>query len=147
MTGSAALCGARTRRGTACRCRGVGRGGRCKFHGGLSTGPRTAAGKARIAAAQRARWEHWRATKSERLLARLCGLLGIDELTQIGIRSLVPDEPAPEPSSTIGQVVGRAGGQPVQADVWGAKSRYRPIFHASAPQNRYARGHRRKHRR
>jgi hypothetical protein len=28
----------------------------CRFHGGLSTGPRTAEGKARIAEAQRRRW-------------------------------------------------------------------------------------------
>jgi hypothetical protein len=144
MTGSAALCGARTRRGTACRCRGVGRGGRCKFHGGLSTGPRTAAGKARIAAAQRARWERWRATKSERLLARLCGLLGIDPPSQIGIRRPVRDESAIETSPTVVKVVGDAGVQPVML---GAKSRYRPMFHPTAAQSRYARAHRRKHRR
>jgi hypothetical protein len=32
------------------------RNGRCKLHGGLSTGPRTAEGRARIAEAQRRRW-------------------------------------------------------------------------------------------
>jgi hypothetical protein len=32
---------------------------RCRFHGGLSTGPRTAEGKVRIAAAQRRRWAEW----------------------------------------------------------------------------------------
>ena len=31
--------------------------GRCRLHGGKSTGPRTAEGRARIAAAQRARWQ------------------------------------------------------------------------------------------
>jgi hypothetical protein len=30
--------------------------GRCRFHRGLSTGPKTKEGKARIAAAQRRRW-------------------------------------------------------------------------------------------
>ena len=50
-------CGARTRRGTACLCKGAGRGGRCKFHGGASTGPKTEAGRAKISALQRARWK------------------------------------------------------------------------------------------
>ena len=31
--------------------------GKCKLHGGLSTGPKTEEGRARIAAAQRARWQ------------------------------------------------------------------------------------------
>jgi hypothetical protein len=31
-------CEAKTRRGAACRCKAL-RNGRCKFHGGLSTGP------------------------------------------------------------------------------------------------------------
>ena len=38
-------CEARTRRGTACQCKAL-QNGRCKLHGGRSTGPRTAAGKA-----------------------------------------------------------------------------------------------------
>lgn len=32
-------CGARNRSGGSCRLPGVGRGGRCRFHGGRSTGP------------------------------------------------------------------------------------------------------------
>lgn len=43
-------CGARTRSGWTCRKPGAGTGGRCLLHGGASTGPRTAAGKARSAA-------------------------------------------------------------------------------------------------
>lgn len=39
-------CGARTRAGTPCKQRGLYSNGRCKLHGGLSTGPRTEAGKA-----------------------------------------------------------------------------------------------------
>lgn len=31
--------------------------GRCRLHGGKSSGPKTAEGRARIAAAQRARWQ------------------------------------------------------------------------------------------
>jgi hypothetical protein len=36
---------------------------RCPLHGGLSTGPKTPEGKARISAAARARWEAYRAAK------------------------------------------------------------------------------------
>jgi hypothetical protein len=44
---SAARCGAKTRRGTPCQCPAMGNG-RCRLHGGLSTGPKTAEGIARI---------------------------------------------------------------------------------------------------
>lgn len=46
-------CGARTRAGTPCKRRDIYLCGRCKLHGGLSTGPRTIAGKA--ASSQNAR--------------------------------------------------------------------------------------------
>ena len=39
-------CGARTRAGTLCKRIDINRGGRCKYHGGMSTGPRSAEGKA-----------------------------------------------------------------------------------------------------
>jgi hypothetical protein len=42
-------CGATTRAGTPCKRRDLYRSGRCKLHGGLSTGPRTAKGKRRSA--------------------------------------------------------------------------------------------------
>jgi hypothetical protein len=38
-------CGARTRAGTPCKRTDIYLSGRCKFHGGLSTGPTTDAGK------------------------------------------------------------------------------------------------------
>ena len=50
-------CGARTRTGTPCAARCVPGRERCRMHGGLSTGPKTQAGRARIAAANRRRWE------------------------------------------------------------------------------------------
>ena len=59
-------CGARTRRGTACIRKALGNG-RCPNHGGLSTGPRTADGRYRIAVAQTARWRRWRAERGGRL--------------------------------------------------------------------------------
>lgn len=42
-------CGARTRAGTPCKRRDLGVSGRCKLHGGMSTGPRTPEGKAKCA--------------------------------------------------------------------------------------------------
>jgi hypothetical protein len=57
-------CGAWARtRGRSCQARGLGQGGRCKFHGGESTGPRTVEGRQRIADAQRARWARYRFKK------------------------------------------------------------------------------------
>lgn len=53
-------CGARTRAGTPCKAKGLPGTGRCKFHGGRSTGPRTEAGRQRIAAIQRERWRLYR---------------------------------------------------------------------------------------
>jgi hypothetical protein len=56
------VCGAKCRDGHCCRARAAWdadrvapRNGRCRVHGGLSTGPRTAAGKRRIAASNRRR--------------------------------------------------------------------------------------------
>jgi hypothetical protein len=42
---------------------------RCRFHGGLSTGPKTEAGRARIAEAQRRRWRDYREMRQEMSLA------------------------------------------------------------------------------
>src|SRR5262249_29545147 len=43
-------CGARTRLGDSCKQPALLPSGRCRYHGGASTGPRTAAGKAKSAA-------------------------------------------------------------------------------------------------
>jgi DNA-binding transcriptional regulator YiaG len=53
-------CGARTRKGTPCKCKALPGKQRCKFHGGMSTGPKTAEGRARIAEAPRRRWAEYR---------------------------------------------------------------------------------------
>lgn len=54
------VCGARTRKGGACLNKSELGKQRCKFHGGRSTGPKTAEGKSRIAEAQRLRWsKYW----------------------------------------------------------------------------------------
>jgi hypothetical protein len=59
-----AKCGAQTRRGTAC-IRKARPNGRCRNHGGCSTGPRSELGKRIIAEAQRKRWASWRAARGE----------------------------------------------------------------------------------
>ncbi len=59
-------CGAKTKKdGQPCRCKVIPGKNRCKWHGGLSTGPRTPEGKERARQAVIRRWERWR---KERLL-------------------------------------------------------------------------------
>ena len=60
-------CEARTRRGTPCQRPGNKINGRCKLHGGRSTGPRTAEGIAHLAASKTT---HGRTTKAERVKAK-----------------------------------------------------------------------------
>jgi hypothetical protein len=55
-------CGAQTRAGSRCK-RIALRNGKCRNHGGMSTGPKSEAGKVRIAEAQRRRWAAHRAGK------------------------------------------------------------------------------------
>lgn len=49
-------CGAKTRRGTPCKRTDLMINGRCKFHGGMSTGPRSIGGKERAKANLAKRW-------------------------------------------------------------------------------------------
>jgi hypothetical protein len=56
-------CGARTRQGTLCKRQALNKG-RCPNHGGLSTGPKSKAGRSRIAQAQRQRWQAYRLLKN-----------------------------------------------------------------------------------
>ncbi len=59
-------CSARTRRGTQCQCPAM-RNGRCRLHGGRSTGPKTAAGIERI---RLARTKHGRYSMTARDVRR-----------------------------------------------------------------------------
>ena len=63
---AAPRCGARTRCGGECRQPAMANG-RCRMHGGLSTGPRTPAGLAR---SRRARWKHGARSAEVRALRR-----------------------------------------------------------------------------
>jgi hypothetical protein len=58
-------CGARTRAGAPCQAPGNGKGGRCKLHGGKSTGPRTHDGRRRISMIQQERWRKYRAARDQ----------------------------------------------------------------------------------
>lgn len=65
-------CGAKTRKGTPCQAPAVWlpgdpvpRNGRCRMHGGLSTGPKTPEGKARIAESNRRRAQKRREVQGE----------------------------------------------------------------------------------
>lgn len=49
-------CGARTRAGTPCKRKDLELNGRCKLHGGLSTGPRTERGRLAAKANLAQRW-------------------------------------------------------------------------------------------
>ena len=60
-------CGARTKAGGVCQCPAVKRTGKCTRHGGKSTGPRTQAGRDKIAALHTT---HGRLTKEKRDAAR-----------------------------------------------------------------------------
>jgi hypothetical protein len=62
-------CGARTRRGSKCRAPGM-RNGRCRLHGGASTGPRTAEGLARSRAARLKHGWYSREMREFRVAAR-----------------------------------------------------------------------------
>ncbi len=64
-------CGAKTRAGGRCKApaawdrrKDVPRNGRCRLHGGLSTGPKTAEGLRRTLAALRAGRARWLATRA-----------------------------------------------------------------------------------
>jgi hypothetical protein len=62
-------CGAKTRAGGTCRCPAM-RNGRCRLHGGLSTGPKTPEGRARISLALFKHGGYTRQAKQERLEVR-----------------------------------------------------------------------------
>jgi hypothetical protein len=63
------LSGAKTRAGGTCMVRVEFGKARCRFHGGLSTGPKTEAGRARIAEAQRRRWRAYREGRQVRVVS------------------------------------------------------------------------------
>jgi hypothetical protein len=79
-------CGAKNRSGSPCRVAPVPGKRRCRFHGGLSTGPKTVEGKLRIAAAQRRRWARRRGEdiRTERLRPISPIRIGPDDICALG---------------------------------------------------------------
>ncbi len=76
-------CEAQTRRGTPCQSPAYSHNHRCRLHGGLSTGPRTKAGLARLTASK---ITHGRTTKAKREEARRRAQVGREmraELTEL----------------------------------------------------------------
>ena len=76
-------CGARTRKGTPCQRPAYSHNGRCRLHGGSSTGPRTEEGLARLIASK---IKHGRFTKEKRAEAKRRAEQGREmraELTEI----------------------------------------------------------------
>ena len=59
-------CRAKTRRGTACQRPANKRNGRCRLHGGRSIGPKSAEGRAKIAAANTTTGQHTKAMIARR---------------------------------------------------------------------------------
>src|SRR6056297_2160612 len=81
-------CGAKTRSGEPCKKAAMKGRSRCRNHGGASTGPRTEAGRARIAAAQ---LKHGRLTKEKREEAKRRAQVGREiraELKDIAARAV-----------------------------------------------------------
>ena len=58
-------CGAKNRKGLPCQCKQLYPNGRCRFHGGPSTGPKTLEGKQRSLDAMRAGYRVWLEQKRE----------------------------------------------------------------------------------
>src|ERR1017187_10497750 len=85
----AARCGAKTRRGTLCQCPAMANG-RCRLHGGLSTGPKTAAGIDRIRRSATKHGRYAKAAREERQQLRALLREMRDTLRQL---SYVPVEP------------------------------------------------------
>jgi hypothetical protein len=65
---TAPRCGAKTRHHASCRGPAM-RNGRCRMHGGLSTGPRTREGLER---SQEARWTHGNCSLAVRVMRTEC---------------------------------------------------------------------------
>ncbi|MFS9769962.1 HGGxSTG domain-containing protein [Enterobacter chuandaensis] len=82
-------CGATTRAGTPCKMTVLYRGGRCKLHGGMSTGAKTKAGRKRQRDGYRVWQERQKASKAGRKRTRIFtgDVPGIDGSTLAEIRT------------------------------------------------------------
>jgi len=77
---SGVRCGAKTKAGGACQPPAVKKTGRCTRHGGKSTGPKTQAGRDKIAGVHTT---HGRTTKAERAKARHRSKVGREVMREL----------------------------------------------------------------
>jgi hypothetical protein len=114
---AAPRCGACTRAGTACRQPAM-RNGRCRFHGGKSTGPRTAAGLARSQSARLVHGGHGERLRALRAAAaQSCRTLARLTPARRGVLAGYGVHPTDRPSRVL-----PGGGAPP-----GSAARHRPI--------------------
>jgi hypothetical protein len=86
-------CGARTRKGTPCQAQALlnrnGLPGRCKLHGGMSTGPKTATGKVASREASRTSMiQRWRRMKDDGIIRMPLTEAGRERLRQSSRRNM-----------------------------------------------------------
>jgi len=86
------MCGAKTRKGTPCKITTLHSGMRCRFHGGLSTGAKTRAGKQRQREGYLAWLEKKRASKAGRKRTRtfISDVSGLDGATLAEVSARAP---------------------------------------------------------
>jgi hypothetical protein len=106
---AAPRCGACTRAGGCCRQPAM-RNGRCRLHGGLSTGPRTAEGRARCAAARRKHGAYAAATRAllAEARARLRRVRGLAVRPTAGHGVLPSNSPMGTSAAPAGKIHHRA---------------------------------------
>jgi hypothetical protein len=139
-------CGALNRAGDFCRVRAEPGKARCRFHGGFSTGPKTEAGRQRIAEAQRRRWRAFRGIFRRGSLIPAPGRPSVCKLRQqpsepVGHLGNVGREPRAAARDTgeaqlvISSVVNAAPAKLVLKNVHITADRYHPgpRLHASSP--------------
>jgi len=97
---TAPRCGAKART-TGCPCRAPAmKNGRCRMHGGKATGPRTAAGLARMAAAHTKHGGYSKASKA--VVARVTAFIAEMRALRMALRrGVVPEEG--EPARGVGR--------------------------------------------
>lgn len=75
------LCGAKTRAGGTCRAKAVSGKKRCRLHGGLSTGPKTGEGRAKIATSNlRRAQQRQREKRNQDFIASIRAMMSGDNL-------------------------------------------------------------------
>jgi len=99
-------CGAKTRAGTPCKQRAVYRNGRCKFHGGLATGPKTEAGRAQ------SRINGLRGGRPRKEVTAETGVIDTQGSAKVPARVPDSDAPVAPPAIAVSGQAKSGGGKP-----------------------------------